>query len=53
MAFWDDDCALLDDGSVDEFFDVPDDVNVFWNDGESSDLFSGGNDFWELYPTVN
>ena len=37
---------------------VPDDVvcdtvNVLWEDGESSCLFSGGSEFWELYPTVN
>ena len=28
-------------------------INVLWNDGESSELFHGGNEFWEMYPTVN
>ena len=30
-----------------------DKVNVLWNEGASSDLFRGGNEFWNLYPTVN
>ena len=27
--------------------------NILWNEGESSELFKGGNEFWSLYPTVN
>lgn len=28
--------------------------NILWDDGESSELFQGGEDLmWEMYPTVN
>lgn len=30
-----------------------DKVNVLWNEGDSSDLFRGGNEFWDMYPAVN
>lgn len=28
-------------------------VHVLWEGGEGSDLFRGGNEFWEMYPTIN
>ncbi len=43
--------------SSDSFFfdsdNAYDEVNTLWASGEPSDLFRGGNEFWELYPTVN
>ena len=41
--------------SSDSFYYEPGDdkESILWEDGESSDLFRGGNEFWEIYPTVN
>ena len=41
--------------SPDSFYYEPGDdkKSILWEDGESSILFRGGNEFYELYPTVN